>query len=165
MIARALILSSAVTLTFGGATPVLAQAAAEEAVVLSGTSAGTGRASSDLGNAVSGSINSATRQIRAIPRGAAGRSNQRRRSGASGVGTLPANSDPLVNTNAPAYRLDNGATLRVSGGLRNSAAARCAENCSAGKRSNVITVGRKPQRQPEPKPAEPATKTEATKPD
>ena len=32
MIARALILRSAVTLTFGGATPVLAQAAAEDEI-------------------------------------------------------------------------------------------------------------------------------------
>ena len=44
-------------------------------------------------------------------------------------GPLAADSDPLENTDAPAYQLSNGATIRVSGGMRNSASARCKLNC------------------------------------
>ena len=110
--------------------PAHAQVAAEEAVVVSGTSAGTGRASSGLGNAVRGSINGATRTIRTIPRAAPRATTRRSRSGAVVVdGPLAADSDPLENTDAPAYELSNGATIRVSGRLRNSASARCKLNC------------------------------------
>ena len=120
-----------------------AQAAAEEAVVLSGTSSGTGRASSELGNAISGSIGGATATIRTIPRSAPRGAPRRSRAGAVVVdGPLAADSDPLENTDAPAYQLSNGATIRVSGGMRNSASAKCKLNC--------------PGEEQEPTPPEPA---------
>ena len=79
MIGRIILAAVSVTVASATASSAHAQAAAEGAVILSGTSAGTGRASSRLGNAVRGSI--------------------------------------------------NGATIRVSGRLRNSASARCKLNC------------------------------------
>ena len=79
MIGRIILAAVSVTVASATASSAHAQAAAEGAVILSGTSAGTGRASSGLGNAVRGSI--------------------------------------------------NGATIRVSGRLRNSASARCKLNC------------------------------------
>lgn len=51
---RILALAAALTVSGTAASEARAQAAAEEAVVLSGTSAGTSRASRDLGNAVGG---------------------------------------------------------------------------------------------------------------
>lgn len=114
-----------------------AQAAAEEAVVLSGTSSGTGSASRRLGGAVRGGIDGATRRIRttgrAAPRGGPRRA---RRSGVTVAGPLAADSDPLENTDAPAYQLSNGATIRVSGGMRNSSAARCKLNCPKDKQAS-----------------------------
>lgn len=121
---------AAVAIAATANNPAHAQVAAEEAVVVSGTSAGTARASSGLGNAVRGSINGATRTIRTIPRAAPRGATRRSRSGAVVVdGPLAADSDPLENTDAPAYQLGNGATIRVSGRLRNSASARCKLNC------------------------------------
>ena len=79
MIGRSALAAVVIAATGTIVSPAQAQVAAEEAVILSGTSAGTGRASSGLGNAVRGSI--------------------------------------------------NGATIRVSGQLRNSASARCKLNC------------------------------------
>ena len=130
MIGRIILAAVSVTVASATASSAHAQAAAEEAVVLSGTSAGTGRASSGLGNAVRGSINGATRTIRTIPRSAPRGAPRRSRGGAVVVdGPLAADSDPLENTDAPAYELSNGATIRVSGRLRNSASARCKLNC------------------------------------
>ena len=130
MFGRIALAAVALAATGTTAAPAHAQVAAEEAVIVSGTSAGTGRASSGLGNAVRGSINGATRTIRTIPRAAPRGAPRRGRSGAVVVdGPLAADSDPLENTDAPAYELSNGATIRVSGRLRNSASARCKLNC------------------------------------
>ncbi len=130
MIGRIALAAVVIAATGTIVSPAQAQVAAEEAVVLSGTSAGTGRASSGLGNAVRGSINGATRTIRTIPRSAPRGAPRRSRGGAVVVdGPLAADSDPLENTDAPAYELSNGATIRVSGRLRNSASARCKLNC------------------------------------
>ena len=130
MFGRTMIAAVAVAAIGATASPAYAQVAAEEAVVVSGTSAGTGRASSDLGSAISGSLNSATRTIQSIPRRAPRGTSRRSRGGAVVVGApLAADSDPLENTNAPAYELSNGATIRVSGGMRNSASAHCRLNC------------------------------------
>ncbi|TWJ06589.1 hypothetical protein [Altererythrobacter ishigakiensis] len=129
---RILALAAALTVSGTAASEARAQAAAEEAVVLSGTSAGTSRASRDLGNAVGGSIRGATRAISTIPRAAPRGSPRRSRGGVVVDGPLAADSDPLENTNAPAYQLSNGATIRVSGGMRNSASAKCKLNCLKG---------------------------------
>nr|WP_298897811.1 hypothetical protein [uncultured Altererythrobacter sp.] len=130
MIGRVALAAVAIAALGANASPSEAQVAAEEAVIVSGTSAGTRRASSGLGNAVRGSINGAARTIRSIPRAAPRGAPRRGRSGAVVVdGPLAADSDPLENTDAPAYELSNGATIRVSGRLRNSASARCKLNC------------------------------------
>ena len=163
---RILTLGAALAVSVSHASEAQAQVAAEEAVVVSGTSAGTGRASRGLRNAVRGSINGATAQIRSIPRGTPRRSTPRSRAAPANAGALPADSDPLENTDAPAYQLSNGATLRVSGGMRNSAAARCTQNCTGGRRASVISVGRAPASSPEPRPeAKPEAKApEKTQP-
>ena len=130
MIGRIALATVAIVAPGAHATPARAQAAAEEAVIVSGTSAGTGRASRDLGGAVSGSIRGAAGAISTIPRGSARGAQRRSRGGAVVVdGPLAADSDPLENTDAPAYQLGNGATIRVSGRLRNSTSARCKLNC------------------------------------
>jgi len=130
MIGRIALAAVVIAATGTIVSPAQAQVAAEEAVIVSGTSAGTGRASSGLGNAVRGSINGATRTIRSIPRAAPKGAPRRGRGGTATVdGPLAADSDPLENTDAPAYELSNGATIRVSGRLRNSASARCKLNC------------------------------------
>ncbi|MDA0820191.1 MAG: hypothetical protein O2879_04060 [Proteobacteria bacterium] len=130
MIGRIALAAIAIAALGANASPAQAQVAGEEAVILSGTSAGTGRASSGLGNAVRGSINGAARTIQTIPRSAPRGATRRSRGGAVVVdGPLAADSDPLENTDAPAYELSNGATIRVSGRLRNSASARCKLNC------------------------------------
>jgi hypothetical protein len=163
MIGRIALAAVAIAALGANVSPAQAQAAAEEAVILSGTSAGTGRASSGLGNAVRGSINGATRTIQTIPRSAPRGTPRRSRGGAVVVdGPLAADSDPLQNTDAPAYELSNGATIRVSGRLRNSVSARCKLNCpqdepTASEEAQLETVG--PEEEP---PTEEPTKADET---
>lgn len=111
------------------AAPVSAQDAAETAVILSGTSAPQARAAQGLGNAVRGSINSATATIRTIPRAQPRGAPRSGNASPVAVGALPADSDPLENTDASAYRLGNGATIRVSGRLNPAAGTACTRNC------------------------------------
>lgn len=112
-------------------TPAFAQAAAESAVVTAGTAAPAARGGRSLGSAVSGSINSAAGVIRQGGRG--GARPARRGGGAVRVSRqgLPAGVDALEGTDATAYKLENGVTIKVSGRMPASAKARCVEECGA----------------------------------
>jgi hypothetical protein len=115
----------------GAASPAAAQAAAEHAVVTSGTS-GQGAAAREMGDAVRGSVRSATARITASPRSQARRST-RRPSGHRGSRSAPASvrdtGDALANTNAATYQTQSGARIRLSGGFTPSASTTCTAQC------------------------------------
>lgn len=109
------------------ASPLAAQDAAETAIILSGTGQGTGsKASRSLGGSIARSMGNAAHAINAtnraraqMPRSYRPQGRRSRRGGGSGFAiALPAGVDPLETTDAPSYALENGATIRVSGGLR-----------------------------------------------
>ena len=105
----------------------LAQAA-ETAIILSGSGPAQGKAQRSLGSAVAGSIGAAANAVRS----ARGSSPVVRRSPArqaQQVNALPGDVDPLEKTDAPSYELANGASIRVSGGLRRSAEVSCEKPC------------------------------------
>ena len=106
----------------------LAQDAAETAIILSGSGPAQGKAQRSLGSAVAGSIGAAANAVRS----ARGSSVVVRRSPvrqAQQMITLPGDVDPLENTDAPIYQLSNGASIRVSGGLRRAAQGSCKNTC------------------------------------
>ena len=109
--------------------PIAAQAAAETAIILGGTAQAQGRAQRSLGTAISRSMGNAANAVaatnRARPQATAHRQRAR---GAGKAGkfaiALPGDVDPLERTDAPTYTLANGASIRVSGGLRRPVAPR-----------------------------------------
>jgi len=112
---------------------VSAQDAAETAIILSGTGASQAKASKSLGSAISQSLDSAAgvvRQSNPAPRRSHARRN--RRGNAASTVTIIASGDALEGTDASAYQVGSGATIRVSGGFRPSATSRCTENCQGG---------------------------------
>lgn len=106
--------------------PAVAQDAAETAIILSGTSAPQAKAGRSLGSAISGAMrrSTATLRVRGQGRGASRNGGQ-----ADNSRTLPEGVDALEGTDAPAYTLGSGATIRVSGRLNPSARTVCARNC------------------------------------
>ena len=125
------IASTAATLS----TPVSAQAAAETAIITSGTGAPQARAARGLGSAISGAMRRSAGSVRVQPRGV------RRGSPRQGQDQALPEGDPLEGTDAPAYTLSNGTTIRVSGGMRNAPSTRCTANCTSDRGVAVITVG------------------------
>ena len=121
-----MILSLAASLAMG--SQALAQDGAETAIILSGSGAAQGKASRSLGSASASNIGAAadavrsSRDVRAVVRRAPARQARQ-------MTVLSGNVDPLENTDAPSYQLSNGASIRVSGGLRPSAQVSCAEDC------------------------------------
>jgi len=127
-----------------------AQDAAESAAVMGATGPSTGKAQRSLGGAISGSLNSAASTIRT-----SGRSGARpaRRGGNGSVRVsrrgLPAGVDALEGTDASAYKLSNGVTIKVSGRMNPSAQVRCLKECGA------VKAEQKPEvQQPDPRSAE-----------
>lgn len=112
-----------------------AQAAAETAIITSGTGAPQARAARGLGSAISGAMRRSAGAIRVQPRGAS------RGSPRQGQEQALPEGDPLEGTDAPAYTLGNGTTIRVSGGMRNAPSTRCTANCTSDRGAAVITVG------------------------
>lgn len=106
-------------------TPASAQVAAEEAVILSGSS-GQAAAQSSLGEAISGSINSAGQALRSANSASAGSTSRTGRTGYAG--TIP-EGDPLENTDAKTYQVQGGARLKLSGSFRPSRTTSCEKNC------------------------------------
>ena len=109
-----------------------AQVAAESATIMSGTGVSTGNASRSLGNAVRSSVGRAAGAVAATRGGSGGVTVQRRSQGRAGGTMTRATNDPLEGTDASAYRLQNGATIRVSGRLVQSRQTDCVENCEDG---------------------------------
>jgi hypothetical protein len=99
-------------------------------VILSGSGQSTGRASRSLGSAISGSMNAAAREIQATRNAAPAPSFRRRRAPGAAGQVIPPDADMLEGTDAPTYRLGNGASIRVSGRLIQGAGTTCAENCT-----------------------------------
>jgi hypothetical protein len=122
--------------TLAGAIPAtaMAQDAAETAVIMSGT-AGQAKANRSLGSAVSKSINSATSIVQSSTPKRSRAPAPRRRSNTRSVVSVIGTGDALEGTDASAYQVDSGATIKVSGGFRPSAATRCTDNCE-GKSAN-----------------------------
>jgi hypothetical protein len=118
-----------------GTVDAIAQDAAESAILLGGSGTAQTRAQRSLGSAAASSIGRASGAINASPGAVTMRSHhaRRRHSGAKGIPVVvPQGGDPLRGTDAPVYRLENGATLRISGGLQSTAAATCVSGCPQG---------------------------------
>lgn len=110
--------------------PVYAQDAAETAAILSGTGAGQAKAARSLNSAVSQSVNSAADVVRSsTPTHRRSTSHRRSRRNAPSVVSVIGTGDALEGTDASAYQVDTGATIKVSGSFRPSAATRCTDNC------------------------------------
>ena len=128
---RSALAISAALLALGAAGNAAAQDAAETATILSGTSQ-QAKAQRSLGSAISRSINNASNAIRssrnAGPVAIRGPSRNR---GSGGAYRITAHGDPLAGTDAPTYRLGNGASIRVSGVLRPEEETVCISNCPA----------------------------------
>jgi len=118
-------------LAVGASGSAAAQDAAETAGILSGTGPSTGGAQRAQGSAVSNSLNSATQALRSA------RSSRSSRASASRSGSrsahqsysVPADVDFLEGTDAPTYRLGNGSSIRVSGGLIQTPETACVKDC------------------------------------
>lgn len=108
---------------------IFAQDAAETAVIMSGTS-GQAKASRSLGSAVNKSLNSAASSVRASTANrSSGSSARRNRRAAPSVVSVIGTGDALEGTDASAYTVGSGATIKVSGSFRPSAASVCKDNC------------------------------------
>ena len=106
-----------------------AQDAAETAIILGGSATSQAHGQRALGSAISHSIGGAAN---AIERPSANSAPPRRRHAQRGgypAEPLPSGTNPLAGTGAPSYRLENGATLTVSGGLAPSAGTTCLKGC------------------------------------
>lgn len=101
------------------ASPALGQAAAETAIILSGTGQGTGEASRRIGAAAAGGIGRASDAIAATNARARARGGSARRggSGQGGFVITGGNADALEGTDAPLVQTGSGASIRVSGRL------------------------------------------------
>lgn len=121
-------------------SPASAQDAAETAIIISGTGAPQARASRGLGSAISGAMQRSTSAIRVQPRG-----RPRGRAPQSQTGALPEGVDALEGTDAPAYTLGNGATIRVSGRLNPAASTVCTKNCATGQAAKTAAEEETPE--------------------
>lgn len=111
--------------------PLMAQDAAETAVILSGTS-GQGKAANTLGGAINGSLRNAASAVSqsGAPSGP-NRAAPRRGStqAANGAIVLEEGVDALEGTDAAEYHLGTGTSIKVSGGFVPYETTRCEKNC------------------------------------
>lgn len=104
-------------------SPAAAQDAAETAIILGGTGASQGRAQKSLGSSIARSMGRAANAVASTNGHGSSPAPRRPRHAKSKTGghfaiALPGDVDPLSATDAPTYKLENGASIRVSGGLR-----------------------------------------------
>ncbi|MFN2098952.1 hypothetical protein [Altererythrobacter sp. MF3-039] len=99
-------------------TPAAAQAAAETAVLTGTTGSATAKGSRSVGSAMGGAMSRAGNRIRS--RGNS--RNTRSRRGGNAEGATIGTGDVLEGSDAETHAMDNGASVRVSGGLRPRAA-------------------------------------------
>lgn len=105
----------------------VAQVAAESAIVTAG-STGQVQAQRGLASAIENSIRGAASTVSSGARPEAGNAAGSRRV----TGAVQGNVDALAGTDAPSYKLQNGATIRVSGGFVPAPRARCTRDCPPG---------------------------------
>lgn len=117
-----------VAICVGSGSNALAQDAAETAIILGGSGAAQGQASRSLGSAAASSIGGAAEAVRSGRESSAVIRRTPARQARQMI-ALPGDVDVLEHTDAPTYELSNGASIRVSGGLRPSAQSDCADAC------------------------------------
>lgn len=130
---RLVLATLATMLSVGVFQEAVAQDAAETAIILGGVGHAQ-RGASSLGAAISQSFNNAGNAFRAPsartvshrPVSAAARSRA-----AHAVPVVEESGDPFEGTNAPIYRLGNGASISASGGLTPEPNVRCVRDCPA----------------------------------
>lgn len=123
-------------LCFGFSCPATAQDAAESAIILGGSAHSQVRAQRSLGAAVANSLGGASNVIASTNARSAAHENvtsnsrpdQRR---AQALTAVPPTGDPLKGIAAPTYKLSNGSSIRVSGGLRPAAQTTCVRYCGS----------------------------------
>ena len=119
MALKPIVTLAALPVLLGLASPALGQAAAETAIILSGTGQGTGEAARSVGGAAAGGIGRASDAIAATNARARARGGSARRggSGQGGFVITGGNADALEGTDAPFVQTASGASIRVSGRL------------------------------------------------
>jgi hypothetical protein len=127
-----LVLLASAALPVGPVSTAAAQDAAE-AAILGGSGQAQAGASRSLGTAMSNSLNAAANAIGGGTPNRGGTHSSsaaiaRVRPAQAMIGS-PVSSDPLAGTDAPTYRLGNGSSIRVSGGLIPAANAACVRDC------------------------------------
>ena len=115
-------------IAFGLSGAASAQDAAETAQILGTTGQSQVSAGRSLAKAISHGMNAAGDAINSRPH-ANHAASRHRRGNARATYALPANVDPLANMDAPVYRLANGTTIEVSGGLIPAQDTTCLKNC------------------------------------
>jgi hypothetical protein len=119
----------ATVLWVGGVSVAAAQDAAETAIILGGAGHSAG-AQGSLGAGIANSLNAAANTIQTANAGTArGPTSSTARPRARAAQATLVSGDPLAGTNAPTYEVANGASIRVSGGLRPEPGATCVKNC------------------------------------
>lgn len=130
MMSRSALALCGALLAVGVPGAAAAQDAAETAQILAGTGQSQGGAARSLGGNISQSMNAASNAVRAARSGDAPASGHRAAAAPQPFG-IPENVDFLEGTDAPTYRLGNGASIRVSGGLIAAPATTCVKDCPA----------------------------------
>ncbi|WP_340268452.1 hypothetical protein [Sphingobium mellinum] len=131
MAIRAILAALTMMLSVGVFREAAAQDAAETAVILGGAAHAQAGAGS-LGAAISRSFDNAGHALRApSARAVSHRSAYRtaRPRAAHAVADIKESGDPFKGTNAPVYRLDNGASISATGGFTAAADASCVKDC------------------------------------
>ena len=131
MAKRAILTALAAIFSIGAFQEAAAQDAAETAAILGGVGHAQGSANS-LGAAISRSFNNAGSAIS----GSSARSVSHRRASAAvrpraahAAPVMEESGDPFAGTNAPIYRLGNGASISATGGLTPEPDVRCVKDC------------------------------------
>lgn len=107
-----------------------AQDAAETAVILSGAGQSQGGAARSLGSTISRSMGAAANAVRGARPNPGYVASRRRAGNVRQAPAIPADVDMLEGTDAPTYRLGNGASIRVSGRLIEAPRTSCVKQCA-----------------------------------
>ena len=128
MFGKATFAASLALLALSVSSDASSQEAAETAQILAGVGQGQAGSSRSLGSSVSRSLNGARAAIRSGTK-SGGRPGGRQPDNARTQEHIPANVDSLSHTDAPTYRLESGATIKVSRGLLRSVGTTCVKDC------------------------------------
>lgn len=131
MTKRVFLVALATILSVGAFHEAAAQDAAETALILGGAGHAQSGASS-LGAAISRSFDNAGNALRGSGARTVTHRQAYRTAGphaAHAVSDMRESGDPFEGTNAPVYRLGNGASISASGGLTPEPNVRCVKDC------------------------------------